>query len=123
MYEGSGVATTEPAVLTTAGLVGWLHAASKQIASWTAPTARLELLTSSVPPASVSPAGGIAPTPVKKKAIAANPPWLAALEVRKSTSVESGFTPVQVATSCPQANKKVSADRPPPAVVVMSMLL
>jgi hypothetical protein len=69
-----------------------------------APTEKLLLLTSMTPPPSVNPAGGVPPAPVKNIARAGSPAWLLALDVRKSTSLESGATPAQEPTFVPQTS-------------------
>jgi hypothetical protein len=81
------------------------------------------LLIFTKPPALVSPAGGKPPMPVKNIAKAGNPLWLAAVEVRNKTSVESGDTPLQVATFVPQTAVYVVPVRELPVVVAKFTLL
>jgi hypothetical protein len=114
---------TTPAVDVRDGAPGALQAESAQLASWTAPTLRLALLIFTDPPEFVRPAGGTPPTPVKNNANAGNPDWLATVEVRNRTAVESGATPVQLGTSFPHTLVYVAPVRELPVVVVMLTLL
>ena len=108
----SGAVVTNPAVLDAAPSPGPEHAASTQNPSVTIPTDKLELLISMVPPASVRPAGGTPPTPVKK-AIAGSPLWFDAFDVRKRASAEFGLTPVQLGNvRAAGVQKRVRRKRP-----------